>query len=52
MTVVADGIDLGASDLERYRHLRRIVENALADPDPTGSRRAGAGATTRTSCAR
>ena len=34
MTVVADGIDLGGSDVERYRHLRRIIENVLADTDP------------------
>lgn len=30
MTVIADGIDLGASDAERYRHLRRIIENCVA----------------------
>lgn len=34
MTLIADGIDLGASDEERYRHLRRIIENVLADTDP------------------
>lgn len=39
MTVIADGIDLGASDAERYRHLRRIIENVLADTDPSMSRR-------------
>ncbi|MCO5169727.1 MAG: hypothetical protein M9894_25595 [Planctomycetes bacterium] len=37
MTVIADGIDLGASDAERYRHLRRIIENVLADTDPAAS---------------
>lgn len=37
MTVIADGIDLGASAAERYRHLRRIIENVLADTDPNMS---------------
>ena len=37
MTVIADGIDLGASGVDRYRHLRRIIENVLADTDPNMS---------------
>lgn len=37
MTIVSDGIDVRASDAERYRHLRRIIENVLADTDPTMS---------------
>ncbi len=34
MTIIADGIDLTADDGERYRRLRRIAENVLADTDP------------------
>ncbi|MCO5167918.1 MAG: hypothetical protein M9894_16360 [Planctomycetes bacterium] len=34
MTVIKDSIDLGATDEERYRRLRRIVENVLEDTDP------------------
>lgn len=35
MTVIADGIDLGAGDAERAGHLKRIVENVIGDTDPS-----------------
>jgi len=37
VTVIRDSIDVGASEEERYRHLRRIVENILDDVDGSAS---------------
>lgn len=34
MTIIADGIDLGAGDADRAGHLKRIVENVIGDTDP------------------
>lgn len=34
MTIIADGIDLGAGDTDRAGHLKRIVENVIGDTDP------------------
>jgi hypothetical protein len=35
VTIKKDSIDLGAIPDERYRHLRRILENVIGDTDPT-----------------